>query len=70
MYLVPALGIVGLVDDFKSLMPWPRLVIQTSVGFFLSAYLAIYGTRPEFIKIKPRIAAPKWPMLTPEILIV
>jgi len=40
-----ALGIVGLVDDFKSLMPWPRLVIQTSVGFFVSAYLAIYGTR-------------------------
>jgi hypothetical protein len=26
-------------------MPWPRLVIQTSVGFFVSAYLAIYGTR-------------------------
>jgi len=40
-----ALGIVGLVDDFKSLTPWPRLVIQTSVGFFVSAYLAIYGTR-------------------------
>jgi UDP-GlcNAc:undecaprenyl-phosphate GlcNAc-1-phosphate transferase len=40
-----ALGIVGLVDDFKSLMPWPRLVIQTTVGFFVSAYLAIYGTR-------------------------
>ena len=40
-----ALGIVGLVDDFKSLMPWPRLVIQTSVGFFVSAYLAISGTR-------------------------
>jgi UDP-GlcNAc:undecaprenyl-phosphate GlcNAc-1-phosphate transferase len=45
--LCPAivLGIVGLVDDFKSLMPWPRLVIQTLVGFFVSTYLAISGTR-------------------------
>ena len=45
--LCPAivLGIVGLIDDFKSLMPWPRLIVQSLVGFAVAAFLAIGGTK-------------------------
>lgn len=44
--ILPALilGAVGLVDDLKSLEPWPRLIVQTLVGTILSVVLVQSGT--------------------------
>lgn len=36
------LGLVGLVDDLISLSPWPRLIAQSAVGFFV-AFLLVRG---------------------------
>jgi len=44
--LVPAivLGSLGLMDDLKSLSPWPRLVVQSLVGTFLATIIVFNGT--------------------------
>ena len=44
--LVPAivLGSLGLVDDLKSLSPWPRLVMQSLVGTFVATMIILNGT--------------------------
>ena len=44
--LVPAaiLGLLGLIDDLKTLPPKPRLVIQTFVGSSVAIYLIDSGT--------------------------
>ena len=44
--LVPAivLGALGLVDDLKSLSPWPRLVLQSLVGTFAATVIILNGT--------------------------
>lgn len=39
-----ALGILGLVDDLKSLSPWPRLLAQTLVGIFVGVVIISNGT--------------------------
>ena len=44
--LVPAivLGFLGLVDDLKSLSPWPRLVMQSLIGTFVASMIILNGT--------------------------
>ena len=44
--IVPAiiLGLVGLIDDLKSLTPWPRLLIQTIVGSAIAFIIVQNGT--------------------------
>lgn len=44
--LVPAtiMGIVGLVDDIRKLLPWPRFLIQTFFGMGISCFLVITNT--------------------------
>ena len=44
--LVPAivLGSLGLIDDLKSLSPWPRLVVQSLVGTFVATIIVFNGT--------------------------
>ena len=44
--IIPAiiLGLVGLVDDLKSLAPWPRLLIQTIVGSAIAFIIVQNGT--------------------------
>jgi UDP-GlcNAc:undecaprenyl-phosphate/decaprenyl-phosphate GlcNAc-1-phosphate transferase len=44
--LLPAivLGTLGLVDDLKSLSPWPRLVMQSLVGTFVATIIILNGT--------------------------
>jgi UDP-GlcNAc:undecaprenyl-phosphate GlcNAc-1-phosphate transferase len=44
--IIPALflGIVGLVDDLRSLPAWPRLIIQTMVGTVIALVLVATGT--------------------------
>ena len=44
--IVPAiiLGLVGLIDDLKSLAPWPRLLIQTIVGSAIAFIIVQNGT--------------------------
>jgi UDP-GlcNAc:undecaprenyl-phosphate GlcNAc-1-phosphate transferase len=39
-----ALGILGLIDDLKSLSPWPRLLAQTLVGTFVGLIITSSGT--------------------------
>ena len=42
--LIPALslGLMGLVDDLRSLSPWPRLITQTIVGT-IAAFIIVQG---------------------------
>ena len=42
--LIPALslGLMGLVDDLRSLSPWPRLITQTVVGT-IAAFIIVQG---------------------------
>jgi UDP-GlcNAc:undecaprenyl-phosphate GlcNAc-1-phosphate transferase len=44
--LVPALslGLMGLVDDLRSLSPWPRLITQTLVGSVVAFIIVQGGT--------------------------
>jgi UDP-GlcNAc:undecaprenyl-phosphate GlcNAc-1-phosphate transferase len=44
--LVPALslGLMGLVDDLRSLSPWPRLMTQTVVGSIVAFIIVQAGT--------------------------
>jgi UDP-GlcNAc:undecaprenyl-phosphate GlcNAc-1-phosphate transferase len=44
--LVPALslGLMGLVDDLRSLSPWPRLITQTIVGSIVAFIIVQGGT--------------------------
>lgn len=44
--ILPALvlGAVGLIDDLKSLEPWPRLIVQTLIGCALAVVLVQSGT--------------------------
>jgi UDP-GlcNAc:undecaprenyl-phosphate GlcNAc-1-phosphate transferase len=44
--LVPALslGLMGLVDDLRSLSPWPRLITQTVVGSIVAFIIVQGGT--------------------------
>jgi UDP-GlcNAc:undecaprenyl-phosphate GlcNAc-1-phosphate transferase len=44
--LVPALslGLMGLVDDLRSLSPWPRLITQTVVGSVVALIIVQGGT--------------------------
>ena len=44
--IIPAiiLGLVGLIDDLKSLAPWPRLLIQTIVGSAIAFIIVQNGT--------------------------
>lgn len=44
--LIPAfiLGLLGLLDDLRTLAPKPRLAVQTFVGFIVSIYLVNSGT--------------------------
>jgi UDP-GlcNAc:undecaprenyl-phosphate/decaprenyl-phosphate GlcNAc-1-phosphate transferase len=44
--LVPALslGLMGLVDDLRSLSPWPRLITQTFVGSIVAFIIVQAGT--------------------------
>ncbi len=44
--LIPAIimGIVGLVDDLKSLSPWPRFLIQSLFGIAISVLLVATNT--------------------------
>jgi len=44
--LIPALslGILGLVDDLRSLSPWPRLITQTIVGTIAALIIVRGGT--------------------------
>jgi UDP-GlcNAc:undecaprenyl-phosphate GlcNAc-1-phosphate transferase len=44
--LLPALvlGVMGLIDDLRSLSPWPRLIIQSVVGTFLAFVIVGNGT--------------------------
>jgi UDP-GlcNAc:undecaprenyl-phosphate GlcNAc-1-phosphate transferase len=37
-----ALGAMGLIDDLRSLSPWPRLIAQTVVGS-IAAYIIVQG---------------------------
>ena len=39
-----AMAILGLIDDMKGLKPWPRLVIQTLTGVFVSLILIATNT--------------------------
>ena len=44
--IIPALllGVVGLIDDLRSLPPWPRLVVQTVIGTGIALVLVQTGT--------------------------
>jgi UDP-GlcNAc:undecaprenyl-phosphate GlcNAc-1-phosphate transferase len=44
--LIPALslGLMGLVDDLRSLSPWPRLITQTVVGSIVAFIIVQGGT--------------------------
>jgi UDP-GlcNAc:undecaprenyl-phosphate/decaprenyl-phosphate GlcNAc-1-phosphate transferase len=44
--IIPALllGLVGLVDDLRSLPAWPRLVVQTVIGTVIALVLVQTGT--------------------------
>ena len=44
--IIPAvlLGAVGLIDDLRSLPPWPRLVVQTVIGTVIALVLVQTGT--------------------------
>jgi len=44
--IIPALilGIVGLIDDLRSLPAWPRLIVQTVVGTVIAVVLVQTGT--------------------------
>lgn len=44
--IIPAiiLGLVGLIDDLKSLAPWPRLLIQTIIGSAIAFIIVQNGT--------------------------
>ena len=44
--LLPALllGVMGLVDDLRSLSPWPRLITQSFVGSFVAFIIVQGGT--------------------------
>ena len=44
--LVPALslGLMGLVDDLRSLSPWPRLITQSLVGSVVAFIIVQGGT--------------------------
>ena len=44
--LLPALllGVMGLVDDLRSLLPWPRLIAQTVVGSVVAFIIVQGGT--------------------------
>jgi UDP-GlcNAc:undecaprenyl-phosphate GlcNAc-1-phosphate transferase len=44
--IIPALllGLVGLIDDLRSLPAWPRLVIQTMIGTMIAFVLVQSGT--------------------------
>jgi UDP-GlcNAc:undecaprenyl-phosphate GlcNAc-1-phosphate transferase len=44
--LLPALllAVVGLIDDFKKLSPWPRFIVQTSVASFSALLLVATDT--------------------------
>jgi len=44
--IIPALilGVVGLVDDLRSLPAWPRLIIQTVIGTAIALVLVQTGT--------------------------
>ena len=44
--LLPALllGAMGLVDDLRSLLPWPRLIAQTVVGSIVAFIIVQGGT--------------------------
>ena len=44
--IIPALllGVVGLIDDLRSLPPWPRLVVQTVIGTVIALVLVQTGT--------------------------
>jgi UDP-GlcNAc:undecaprenyl-phosphate GlcNAc-1-phosphate transferase len=44
--IIPAiiLGLIGLIDDLKSLAPWPRLLIQTIVGSAIAFIIVQNGT--------------------------
>jgi UDP-GlcNAc:undecaprenyl-phosphate GlcNAc-1-phosphate transferase len=46
LLLLPALtlGLLGLLDDLRSLPAWPRLLIQTAVGSILALLLVRTGT--------------------------
>jgi UDP-GlcNAc:undecaprenyl-phosphate GlcNAc-1-phosphate transferase len=44
--LLPALGLgaMGLIDDLRSLSPWPRLIMQTVVGTVVAFLIVENGT--------------------------
>ena len=44
--LLPALvlGVMGLFDDLRSLLPWPRLITQTFVGTVVAFVIVVNGT--------------------------
>jgi len=44
--LLPALvlGLMGLIDDLRSLSPWPRLIAQTAIGSVIAFVIVENGT--------------------------
>jgi len=44
--IIPALllGVVGLIDDLRSLPAWPRLIVQTVIGTLIALVLVQTGT--------------------------
>ena len=44
--LLPALvlGVMGLIDDLRSLLPWPRLIVQTVIGTVVAFVIVENGT--------------------------
>lgn len=44
--IIPALllGVVGLIDDLRSLPAWPRLIVQTVIGSLIALVLVQTGT--------------------------
>jgi UDP-GlcNAc:undecaprenyl-phosphate GlcNAc-1-phosphate transferase len=44
--IIPALllGVVGLIDDLRSLSAWPRLIVQTVIGTVIAVVLVQTGT--------------------------
>jgi UDP-GlcNAc:undecaprenyl-phosphate GlcNAc-1-phosphate transferase len=44
--IIPALllGVVGLIDDLRSLSAWPRLIVQTVIGTVIAVVLVQSGT--------------------------
>ena len=39
-----ALGAMGLIDDLRSLSPWPRLIVQTAIGTVVAFVIVNSGT--------------------------